>query len=395
MPAANPTVVRIPDFRIQHDWQRDLAGGTFWVSSSTKSGETVHGHIKVIPAAGGVLDFFVEPFSVLEHSTLSGSPLIRVSNPDGDQVTFRAPIAQFDKLHPVKGIYGIDISVGGGLGVSCSRDSLLRVWETNDGSLRRDLIGHKGDVNICRFFPSGKVVLSGGADCVLKIWDIDTGDCAADLKGHTGGILGAAMIDKGKNLISCARDGKAHLWDCGTQEILATYDASEKAVNGVAIDNKPYSDKAKVMVLACEDSMIRGYNIEDATEVFEVPVPAAANAINVTDNVVTCGCDDGSIVETDLRKPTTNVLVFKRSNAPVLSVSQVDAHSPKQTLICTGDGTCFIFDRESNKVSQDFTGPDYEPVYNAKFWHSPEHAGGGLVYSCSRDGVIRKYSVPY
>ena len=29
-----------------------------------------------------------------------------------------------------------------------------------------------GDVYSCRFFPSGKVVLSGGADLRLKIWTV-------------------------------------------------------------------------------------------------------------------------------------------------------------------------------------------------------------------------------
>ena len=40
----------------------------------------------------------------------------------------------------------------------------------------------------CRFFPSGVVVLSGGADTQLKIWSAETGQCAATLIGHTAGI---------------------------------------------------------------------------------------------------------------------------------------------------------------------------------------------------------------
>lgn len=40
----------------------------------------------------------------------------------------------------------------------------------------------------CRFFPSGVVVLSGGADTQLKIWSAETGQCAATLTGHSAGI---------------------------------------------------------------------------------------------------------------------------------------------------------------------------------------------------------------
>ena len=43
-------------------------------------------------------------------------------------------------------------------------------------------------MNTCRFFPSGKVVLSGGADLRLKIWSTEDGSCPVTLKGHTGGL---------------------------------------------------------------------------------------------------------------------------------------------------------------------------------------------------------------
>lgn len=53
--------------------------------------------------------------------------------------------------------------------------------------VQHDLQGHISDVNTCRFFPSGKVVLSGGADLRLKIWSAEDGSCPVTLKGHTGG----------------------------------------------------------------------------------------------------------------------------------------------------------------------------------------------------------------
>ena len=53
--------------------------------------------------------------------------------------------------------------------------------------LQHNLQGHISDVNTCRFFPSGKVVLSGGADLRLKIWSAEDGSCPVTLKGHTGG----------------------------------------------------------------------------------------------------------------------------------------------------------------------------------------------------------------
>lgn len=45
-----------------------------------------------------------------------------------------------------------------------------------------------GDVYMCRFFPSGIVVLSGGADLRLKIWSVEDGSCPRTLTGHTRGL---------------------------------------------------------------------------------------------------------------------------------------------------------------------------------------------------------------
>ena len=59
---------------------------------------------------------------------------------------------------------------------------------------QRDLEGHYGDVYTCRFFPSGIVVLSGGADMQLKVWSAETGKCAANIIGHTAGKTSGRLI---------------------------------------------------------------------------------------------------------------------------------------------------------------------------------------------------------
>ena len=45
------------------------------------------------------------------------------------------------------------------------------------------------DVETCRFFPSGVVILTGGSDMRLKIWSAEKGTCPRTLVGHTGGQI--------------------------------------------------------------------------------------------------------------------------------------------------------------------------------------------------------------
>ncbi|PNJ51381.1 PAAF1 isoform 14, partial [Pongo abelii] len=89
---------------------------------------------------------------------------------------FLAPYTTFSRIH-TKSITCLDISSGGGLGVSSSTDGTMKIWQASNGELRRVLEGHVFDVNCCRFFPSGLVVLSGGMDAQLKIWSAEDASC--------------------------------------------------------------------------------------------------------------------------------------------------------------------------------------------------------------------------
>lgn len=71
--------------------------------------------------------------------------------------------------------------------------------------LQSTLTGHVGDVYKCKFFPSGEVVVSGGADMQLKIWCALTGKCPVTLSGHRMAVTDFDFIDKGKNIISVSK----------------------------------------------------------------------------------------------------------------------------------------------------------------------------------------------
>ena len=76
---------------------------------------------------------------------------------------FLAPYTTFSRIH-TKSKTWLDISSRGGLGVSSSTDRSMKIWQASNGELRKVSEGHVFDVNCCRFFPSGLVVLSWGMD---------------------------------------------------------------------------------------------------------------------------------------------------------------------------------------------------------------------------------------
>ena len=93
------------------------------------------------------------------------------------------------------------------------------------------------DVNVCKFFPSGIVILSGGADLRIKIWSAENGQCPVTLLGHAYGISDLCVVDKGRNIVSVSRDGSCKLWDVGESKCLDTVAKFDHVINGCSIQS--------------------------------------------------------------------------------------------------------------------------------------------------------------
>jgi proteasomal ATPase-associated factor 1 len=119
---------------------------------------------------------------------------------------FIAPVQVFSlhrdlKTNKLQPVYCVDVT-DHGLGVSCSSEGSLLIWLTENGMVRRNLDGHVFDVQICKFFPSGVVVLSGGADFRLKIWSAEDASCPVTLITHTKGFSFYSIVYLGPLLDS-------------------------------------------------------------------------------------------------------------------------------------------------------------------------------------------------
>ncbi|XP_010080989.1 PREDICTED: proteasomal ATPase-associated factor 1-like, partial [Pterocles gutturalis] len=149
------------------------AGKPTLYGSLTRHGLSTEGVPDITASEGFVVG------EVTKKSILVSCPHENVST------KFLAPYTTFSRIHQ-KSITCLDVSSGGGLGVSTSTDGTMKIWQAANGEIRRLLEGHVYDVNCCRFFPSGLVVLSGGMDAQLKIWSAEDASCVVTFKGHKG-----------------------------------------------------------------------------------------------------------------------------------------------------------------------------------------------------------------
>ncbi|EHA99905.1 Proteasomal ATPase-associated factor 1 [Heterocephalus glaber] len=346
--------------RIQSDWAQTLRKdeGEAWLSCHPSGKPSLYGSLTCqgigldgIPEVSASEGFIVNEIN---------KKSIHVSCPkENASSKFLAPYTTFSRVH-TKSITCLDISSGGGLGVSSSSDGSMKIWQASNGELRRVLEGHVFDVNCCRFFPSGLVVLSGGMDAQLKIWSAEDASCVVTFKGHRGGILDTAIVDRGRNVVSGSRDGTARLWDCGRSACLGVIADCGSSINGVAVG-------------AADNSINLGSPEQ---------IPNAFNCCTFLSGfLLLAGTQDGNIYQLDVRSPRAPVQVIHRSGAPVLSLLNFrDGFIASQ-----GDGSCFIVQQDLDYAIE-LSGADCDPVYKVATWEKQ-------IYTCCRDGLLRRYQL--
>ncbi|XP_060080166.1 proteasomal ATPase-associated factor 1-like [Ylistrum balloti] len=389
---------------LQSDWDQVLgkSNESTWITFKTEIPPSTHGKLTSQGASSDGIPYVTgsDGFAVQEVTKKSISVTYKSDSVELTRL-FLAPRITFSTVHtPGKTISCVDTTPGG-LGVSADSLGRLRIWQTSNGEIRRELEGHLGDVYTCRFFPSGLVVLSGGSDMQLKIWSAETGKCGATLIGHRAGVQDTAIVDRGRNIVSCGRDGTARLWDVGQQACLDVFSDCGGEVNccsiGVPSDvcgdlgqpAAPPSDRevlteGKLLLLGCENKTLQGYGLQSRKKVFELPTHDAVNCCcHLSDVSAVYGTQDGHVTVVDYRNVKVPLKEWKDTRGPILSLCPLS----QGFFFSAGDGSC-CYVNSQGETTVELTGADCDPLYRVS-------SDGSHIYTCCRDGLIRKYSLSH
>lgn len=407
---------------IQPDWdhifrdEQTTELETVWVQFKNSEKPSVNGKVLLNSATNQNLSAYDEKqrgintdFVIENISKQNNSIHISYREQNNAITTFIAPVDKyafhFDKKGVRQPVYNIDVTENG-LGVSSSADGSLLVWTLNEGTIRRKLEGHISDVYLAKFFPSGLVVLSGGADLRIKIWSAENGTSPVML-GHSSGVTDVSIVDKGRNIVSTSRDGACYLWDVGESKCLAKFGNFGCVVNAcdisaldgaddmslvpqteTVISEREIGTENKLVSFACEDGYLRVVALKSRTTIFEYKCESAVNCCSfMTTTTVICGTQNGHIYIFDIQNNNNNVPLrsWKEFRSSILSIAKFKSEMNK-VIITTADGSCFIRDLNENSSVIELTGPDCDHVYKAVC--NQTH-----LYTCCRDGFIRKYEL--
>jgi len=258
-------------------------------------------------------------------------------------------------------------------------------------------------VYTCRLFPSGLVVLSGGADMRLRVTSVQDGRCPVTLVGHTGAVTDAAIVGRGKLVTSVSRDGTARLWRLSDSTCLAVLADLQQVMTccllpptsplhhllpapedgGAAPEEggaAPEEGEGHLLVVAGEGGGIAAIDLGNRQKVWEVALGSPVLCLAATSATLWAGCEDGGLHS--LARVGEEVVgeVARHSTSPVTCLLALQGG----LVVGRADGTTTLLPDSGARV--ELCGGGDSAITGLA-------SASSLLYISSRDGRVVSYSL--
>ena len=147
---------------------------------------------------------------------------------------------------------------------TCSTDSTVAVWNSDDGDQIYRFDEHEGAVLSLDFSRSGRWLATAGSDSTIRVWDVNSGALAYELSGHVG-YVNQVKFAGDDILVSGGDDSTARIWSLDGEDYRSLISVHPDHVDAIAIDFK--NDRALSL---CADGLIQLHSLNEFRTVGEV-----------------------------------------------------------------------------------------------------------------------------
>lgn len=158
------------------------------------------------------------------------------------------------------------------------RNGCLTFWDYQARTVIQMISAHQERINGIAYFPAGDRVATAGKDGRIYIWDalngrkLDSLDQDID-PGQTADIKAVVISSDGGVIAAGNKTGVVNTWDGSTGAPLATFPVLDFAQDTVKLWNIALDASGTRLAAACDDGMIRVYDLANRLLIFNMPNP--------------------------------------------------------------------------------------------------------------------------
>lgn len=186
---------------------------------------------------------------------------------------------------------------------SGSFDTSIRLWNISESKCTLQLCEHESWL-LGLLVLKDKRLASSSGDKTIKIWNLQKGRCALTFKGHSAWISTIIQL-LNSNIASCSEDKTVRIWNINTAECLQSFDYNEAIISLCQLSNsRIILGKSKSLHLITE--------LPDKNEIeINNKISITSNVVQLKDNTLAYGNDDGYLIIKDLDNKEGNALEYK------------------------------------------------------------------------------------
>jgi F-box and WD-40 domain protein 1/11 len=119
--------------------------------------------------------------------------------------------------------------------VSCSKDTLICLWDRKRGELLRTLTGHRGPVNAVQL--RGNLIVSASGDGVAKLWNLSSGLCIKEFPSKDRGLACVEFSLDARTILAGGNDQVIYQFDANTGELVRELQGHRGLVRSLHLDS--------------------------------------------------------------------------------------------------------------------------------------------------------------